>query len=534
MAKRRDAELSAVSRALDAGDDASALEALLVAWRATRAPRLAELIDLVSERIAAALPAPADREWKRIAKQQHATDLPRLVAALPDSRRHSLTRATQIATLAKWPEDPRLATAMLQELGRGPVVGSSTQTTKHIGVIFLVRVGDVRVLPKLQALGERATSLASVYRLPKISRFLQSAFAEACEALREVTPREVDTTVCDRIATQLTAATAAADTLMREILANPDDDGPRQVLADQLLERGDPRGEFIALQLSGADPARAEALRATHYKQWLGALAAVGTCDRFERGFPADFTITAGPEQVRNTAGDPLWATIESLMLDLMELPTELLQHPVMRVKRIAGLQSYHFEELLAWKPIPPYESIGAVCRAETLAVMLGAKRNLRALRHYRFMGTVDDTRALWTSWLEKQLDEVSIERGMLDLAGWLRELARARHLPQVRLEHSRRHDAAVISRDRAGKLTVCDLYSTPGDGTYKKFVPQLAKVPKRTLSSVRVHGHRPGKKLVAAFEAAAKRAGCALALPPAVTAPGSRGSAGSRRRSSP
>lgn len=33
------------------------------------------------------------------------------------------------------------------------------------------------------------------------------------------------------------------------IIANPDDDGPRLVYADWLEERGDPRGEFIRLQI---------------------------------------------------------------------------------------------------------------------------------------------------------------------------------------------------------------------------------------------------------------------------------------------
>ena len=37
-------------------------------------------------------------------------------------------------------------------------------------------------------------------------------------------------------------------TLLADILANPDDDGPRLVLADWLSQRGDPRGELISVQ----------------------------------------------------------------------------------------------------------------------------------------------------------------------------------------------------------------------------------------------------------------------------------------------
>jgi uncharacterized protein (TIGR02996 family) len=40
-----------------------------------------------------------------------------------------------------------------------------------------------------------------------------------------------------------------ASPLLADILAAPDDDAPRIVFADQLLDRGDLRGEFIHLQL---------------------------------------------------------------------------------------------------------------------------------------------------------------------------------------------------------------------------------------------------------------------------------------------
>ena len=49
------------------------------------------------------------------------------------------------------------------------------------------------------------------------------------------------------------AANRAGETeLLAEIYAAPDDDAPRLVYADWLQERGDPRGEFIALQLERA------------------------------------------------------------------------------------------------------------------------------------------------------------------------------------------------------------------------------------------------------------------------------------------
>src|SRR5204863_9945107 len=67
------------------------------------------------------------------------------------------------------------------------------------------------------------------------------------------------------------------DQLVADCLAQPDDDGPRLVLADALLEREDPRGEFMALQLRDARGELAEperkrmaSLLRKHEKAWAG------------------------------------------------------------------------------------------------------------------------------------------------------------------------------------------------------------------------------------------------------------------------
>src|ERR1043165_4092328 len=70
---------------------------------------------------------------------------------------------------------------------------------------------------------------------------------------------------------------------LREIKDRPDDDTPRLVLADWLQDRGDPRGELIALdiercRLREGDPRHAELwqrerrLLCEHSFDWLGPL----------------------------------------------------------------------------------------------------------------------------------------------------------------------------------------------------------------------------------------------------------------------
>jgi uncharacterized protein (TIGR02996 family) len=66
------------------------------------------------------------------------------------------------------------------------------------------------------------------------------------------------------------------------VLANPQDDAALRVFADWLLERGDPWGEVITLQLKN-DP-RAEQVIAKHWSTWFGAVAQSAVSCRWERG----------------------------------------------------------------------------------------------------------------------------------------------------------------------------------------------------------------------------------------------------------
>ena len=83
--------------------------------------------------------------------------------------------------------------------------------------------------------------------------------------------------------------------LFAEVLANPDDDGPRLVLADRLIEAGDPRGEFIQLQCAletEKDATKASDLkdRATkilkkHQPAWNKPIKAYVRNTLYRRGF---------------------------------------------------------------------------------------------------------------------------------------------------------------------------------------------------------------------------------------------------------
>lgn len=118
----------------------------------------------------------------------------------------------------------------------------------------------------------------------------------------------------------MAAMTVEGDELLAQVYAAPDDDTPRLIYADWLQQRGDPRGELIALQIERARSKarrggrqREDELVAEHGAAWAAPLAprmvrgADGNPDRpvveFRRGFPAVVETTA-------INLDPGWSTV--------------------------------------------------------------------------------------------------------------------------------------------------------------------------------------------------------------------------------
>jgi uncharacterized protein (TIGR02996 family) len=113
------------------------------------------------------------------------------------------------------------------------------------------------------------------------------------------------------------------DELLREIVARPDDDGVRAVLADALQAAGDPRGELISLQLlaSRGNRDRDDRIRellAAHATSWLGSLRDAARACRFDRGFPSRLELGGWwePDDPRweTATRDPVLATVEELI----------------------------------------------------------------------------------------------------------------------------------------------------------------------------------------------------------------------------
>lgn len=117
-------------------------------------------------------------------------------------------------------------------------------------------------------------------------------------------------------------ARAGEDALLAAVWADPQDDSPRQVYADFLSERGNPRGEFITLQLADAtgtlDAAgkkRMKELLKKHARDFLGPLQPAITLTnlRFERGFVAHCELADKMSpQIQALETHPAWSTVKS------------------------------------------------------------------------------------------------------------------------------------------------------------------------------------------------------------------------------
>ena len=285
--------------ALDAGDHATAITELAAAWARRRSPVLADWVDLLDAQ-------QAERPFAELLATRVDTTVNRLLSASSD--------------------DPRLASVLLDLLEHPRFL-----TDRAFWDLVLDRVAacaDVRLhdsLPAIRAtLTARITPVAT--RDHVVSRL--DAIAKAIKAPRAASDKDAE--LERAIAQRLTGAKAKRDAeeqILREIYDDPLADGPRLVYADLLSERGDPRGELIALQFERRDKGLDESKKARerwllkqHMKEWLGGLApAVSntqsySATTFERGFVAIADIyNAAEKQLPLTWREPGWATVEEL-----------------------------------------------------------------------------------------------------------------------------------------------------------------------------------------------------------------------------
>ena len=196
----------------------------------------------------------------------------------------------------------------------------------RIALTALGQIADPRTLPVLR----NAAAGAGITREHLRALFAEEipACVEAIErAVRNSKPLDQATrTGLSVLMPRTGSSSQSPDTLFAQILAEPARLELRHVWADALLERGDVRGEFAALQLKALsapptekEDARRRALQRKHQRAWLGPLAAIfrSSSVRFEAGCLVEARLAEGhaanPEQWHRCSGEPSLATLKCL-----------------------------------------------------------------------------------------------------------------------------------------------------------------------------------------------------------------------------
>jgi uncharacterized protein (TIGR02996 family) len=347
MRPRRLADITAELQAAGAIVDGEALlDALLVAYRARPLPDLVDLITLAGKRVSLQYPTTGSlneqhTRWSDIALKQRAVDLEWLLSTMITGRtEYSIERITKIKG---WPVDPRLSAGLLA-LANDKQISSRRFWKEAFDLIGKqVHLGLVPILAPMRALSPQ-TEFENF--LKKKLVVLDDRIARLDPPTASPTERAALAKLSERLALkQHRAAAKTADDFLREIWAAPNDDGPREVFADWLQERGDPRGEFITLQLtrlrtnakwrgvaaaSGMvlrqlDPqeaeafAREKALLTKHRRAWSAPFEAIlaHPKSKFDRGF-----LSTAHVHWRKLASlpplmtHPAWATVRQFQID--------------------------------------------------------------------------------------------------------------------------------------------------------------------------------------------------------------------------
>lgn len=426
--------------ALKKNDFDDALQTLIELWRETHSSALADAIDQLSTIAAAqrgAFPGRTKGEqaiaWDALAKKRKAGDFSKLFNTLLTVSVTKDEHRSRLEVLLKRGVDPRLSSALLALMPSPPKELSMVFRRQFWEVAFraLHKVKD----PRAHAL---ATTLRAKYAASR-SPFKRTVVVDDLELVIEASAKwqAAETPVDVRALTPFLSSRGGARVheALEAVYRSPEDLTLRHVCADALSEAGDPRGEFIALQLADrltpAQRKRSELLFKQCADSMLGPIAAFaydkGT--RFKNGFP--FTVRLGhgakrssptEDEVRAMLDAPQWSTIEAI--DFFGFPSAqraLLEARSMRsLKRIVyatdalfepgrelGIEDAHFIGQVPEPSLRPLFESRCYPKLRKLSCTLKEKRADLALR------------GLWRSPLMLQLEWVFFSVPSADLQGW-------------------------------------------------------------------------------------------------------------------
>jgi len=338
-----DAILELLRRAAAGGPEA-ALDPLLAAWERVRAPALAAAIEGVSAHVTSTRSLPPGKTlrerqaaWLKLAEAKRPEDVGVLLTDLVVGLK-SPQALERIVALGQFPPDPRIARALADLVEQPPFQAGTTRPFWRRLFPLLVEHADPRTLKRLAPLSADYVRRIGAVTMGTIMKgALDAALGELRERFPDgssaALPPGASALLAPLVALGLSEDPALRQDLqteaelLRAIAADPRDDAPRLVYADWLLEKGDPRGEFIALQyrrhrgeeVSAKDTKREADLLSKNKVGWLGPvhklLQSQWKSCRFERGFLAVARVVGNQLSVDAAVGHAAWGTVEEITL---------------------------------------------------------------------------------------------------------------------------------------------------------------------------------------------------------------------------
>jgi uncharacterized protein (TIGR02996 family) len=275
--------LEEAEAALKAGELAGAALALRRAWESSKDEAIARL--LLSLPVPCSMPYPEGESarnlwWEGLAARQDPADLPALLSALwPKTQTAAQTR---IDALSRFPPDPRIVQFLVDQLAMG-----------------MDRQSCLKVFEVLEKTGWAGGLTEDELGYLRNFYLISSTVVPSYTLSQLLKPKAP---VPDSPLQKLLPLKSHSQALLEAILSDPTADTPRLVYADYLIEQGNPRGEFIQLQLkpyeslTPKEERRLEELRSKHYAGWSRiSPGIVPNTTQFARGFPSSATLQLYP-----------------------------------------------------------------------------------------------------------------------------------------------------------------------------------------------------------------------------------------------
>ena len=450
--RRSVAPTAALERALAGGDRVAALASARGAWEASRAPALAELVERLSAQL-----SPGAADWSLSLRDTPPREVPAYLDSLVAESISFAEAQRRVEALAQLPPDPRVAAALTRMLLAPPFTAQRSRAFwEAIQQQLTGRHADPRTLVALEPV---ASTYTKIFGPTVMGHQMQGRVLQMVEALHARFAVLADDAAARSLVDALAAGSPPPEAaparavgeaeLLAAVYENPDDDEPRLVLADWLLERGDPRGELISLQyrrhrgetLTPAEEKLEKKLLAAHTKTWLGPMYGVllAKLNVLRRGFLDEGRLYPRSPASAAAANCPAWATVTRLSMsevltgdhgiDILTQPSfrhlrVLLKAPWDLAAALAGMRDHRLETL----GITTYQDLERRTRGlfqprGALFDPAGLPRLRRLVLELHGQPPPAPFAALWTSPLAARLARVSIHGFWPDLEEWTRFL---------------------------------------------------------------------------------------------------------------